>query len=842
MKMRRIFLRSLLLAALTLTLVYVYVQVGLLPGELKNFVVQKTEELTGEKVIFDKVLYVPFRGLSFSNFKIVNAASRVVLFSAKTVALDVKVIPFLKEKKLIVRNVFLDSPLFDWSLKNRREPRAKPAPPPKTKISGQITVPVVPDNDEPKLGGLDSGPDIFLPENVYLEQFEIVSGRVFIREAPEKSVTEWITGINVKMGFQKPPVIHITGSFDLGQKLYARTRFEGTWDLKKARYDFYLGSHAQKIPDWLLGYQQKNPLILQKGSLDLKIHLANAPSTEKIALFHAKVNLNKAFLSAQQTEISGNLNFKVQGAFDFERRTLGRYEGSLGLDRLRVANIPGGMPNLEDLNGVIAFKPDLLKTESLMGACQQIVFEARGSLTSFSNPVFEGTVRTRSTLSELLSVLPKNLTREPLKGWRLDGLCQTTTSVKSSFKKGAAVLWNSFITLRDGTAKNSDKKIDVADISSEISLNPQGIRLAKTRLFAFKKIYFLDGFIPAHAGQSADFSVRSQDLSLWLSYAWAQDLLDIKNAKIAYPGIRGNLSGKVSDFKKPFLNLKGNFQADLQKLTPLAVPKAPALKDLDLKGSLDGRFILKGSWDAPLDWDLKLDGKSDSLSVKKFRLDDFEAQIRMKNRILNIPYLHTHPYHGSGGFRSSFDLSKPDVPFDGRLYFNDLDLALVASDLDLKQKGLAGKTTFAAVLKGHLKSQSSFHGDGHINIRKGHLWKTDLFKDMGRLPLVTVIGLDEVDFRALNANFKIRNKKITTQNLTLDSDTVHLIFKGSVGFDQTLDLIMWIRYSNDVIRGAFDTGGIVPFIIEKAEQFISQYKISGTLKAPKNEKILVPQL
>ncbi len=841
MKIRRVVLRSLLFCALLLTLLYAYIQIGFLPGRLKSFVIQKTEQLTGEKVVFDKALYLPFRGLSFFNFKIVDTLDGSVLFSAKTVALDVRVFTFLKEKKLVVRNVFLEAPFYDWSLKNNRRRRTETVvPPPKTKISGQINVPFIPENDEPKLEDLGGGPDIFLPENVYLEQFEIVNGRVIVRESPQSPVAEEITHIDLKMAFRKPPIIHFTGSFDLGQKTYAQFQILGAWDLNKANYDFNLRSQSRNIPAWLLRYQQNHPLILKKGLLDLQIHLANAPSTEKRALFHAKAALSQASLSAGQTNISGGMNLNSLGEFDFEHRKISRYEGSLELDSVNLANLSKEVPLVEDLNGVLTFKPDSLKTESISGVCQKLIFNARGSFSHFSEPVFEATFRTKSIIGDLLSAVPQNLTRALMKDWDLEGFCETVTSAKGSFKEPAAIRWSSFLKVRDCTLKNIVKKIDLTEISSDLSVNPEGVRFKNTRLTAFKKNYFLEGTLPALAGQSAYISIRSQDLGLMASYTRNKDLFEIQNAKFSYPGIRGEFHGKSLGFEKPFLDFKGNFEADLERMVFLAAPKAPALKNSGLKGSLAARFILKGVWDDPLNWDLELDGKSETLWVKKMRLDDFETQIRMKNKKLNIPYLHARPYRGSGGFRSSFDLAKPDIPFDGKLYFNDLDLELLSKDLDLKQKDLAGKATFTATLRGHLKSKDSFSGYGRVNIHEGQLWKTDLFKDMGRLPLVTVIGLDEVNFRDLNADFTIHRKKISTQNLTLDSDTVHLLFKGSVGFDQSLDLVMWVRYSNDVMRGAFDTGGIVPFVVEKAQAMISQYRVTGTFKEPKNEKILTP--
>jgi hypothetical protein len=42
------------------------------------------------------------------------------------------------------------------------------------------------------------------------------------------------------------------------------------------------------------------------------------------------------------------------------------------------------------------------------------------------------------------------------------------------------------------------------------------------------------------------------------------------------------------------------------------------------------------------------------------------------------------------------------------------------------------------------------------------------------------------------------------------------------------------------MEGAFQTGGLVPFVVQEAADFISQYRISGTLKDPKYEKASMP--
>src|SRR3989338_10270127 len=98
---------------------------------------------------------------------------------------------------------------------------------------------------------------------------------------------------------------------------------------------------------------------------------------------------------------------------------------------------------------------------------------------------------------------------------------------------------------------------------------------------------------------------------------------------------------------------------DLGRITPLLSRFSSALKDAGLQGIAAGNFLLSGNWNKPLDWDFQMDAHGNPVLVKnRIRLDQFEIQIRLKNRILNIPYLHATPYQGTFGAQAFFNLSK----------------------------------------------------------------------------------------------------------------------------------------------------------------------------------------
>lgn len=835
MKSKRRFSKQLLVALAVLSsLTLAYLHFGLLPGRLKIYAIREIERLTSFKVDFDKFLVLPFRGLSFHRLRIMKKDGDL-LFTAKQMSLDVKMIPFLREKKIIVANVYLDNPVYDFLLEPER---SAPPPPPKTKISGQIAVPVIPEGKKIDITSIEEGPNAFLPENVYLEQIEIVNGRVTIRKNSQGPPLEIISSIGLRMGFQKPPKLAFDGSLKLGEKPYASIALKGAWNLDKAEYEFYLDTQSEFIPSWLVQYQKNSFLILQSGGFALKTHLLS--KTEEKAAFHSKAHLKNARLLLNKSEYEGEMGMDVAGVFNFETKHFERYKGSLELVRVNISNLSKTIPYLENISGHIGFEPDLLTLDTIKGRYQKVVFDAEGSIRSFKDLLVSVTIRANSSIQEALALFPEEQ-KKMLAPYDIQGICHAVTTVAGSLRKPNELVTEYKLLIEKGSVKNLEKKMEVGDLSAEIFANDAGFQIKNSRFLFLKKNYLLDAFIPKKPGAQGTLTLVSDELRLKAVYFFNHNKILIDRAEAAYFGIAAVAKGSLTDLNNPHLDIQGDVEIDLAESTAHFAAQVPALKNAGLGGRLKGIFTLNGFWNDPLNWDVKMDGRGAPVFMKKkIRVDNLEIQARLKNKILNIPYLHAILYGGTWGANLFFDLGRPGTYFDGKVFGNNINLALLAKDLELKQKELRGQLTFQTKMNGFLKSQETYRGSGAADIRNGYLWKTDLFKQMGSLPFVKVIGMDDIVFTDLSSTFQIHDKKVWTDNLNLASSGVNLSLKGTIGFDQSLDLLMNIRYSPDILRGAQDVGGFVPVVIQEAEEFISQYKIKGTLGQPKYEKVPLP--
>ncbi len=707
-----------------------------------------------------------------------------------------------------------------------------------TKLSGQIPVPVVSNKQSVALTDLASGPEAFLPENVYLQRINISNGRVLIREKKDAPPLEELRSIELHMNFHRPPVVAIEGSLELGSDPYATLRLDGQWNLDKAAYEFKLTARSIKVPGWLKAYQRKNFLVLDRAALVMDAALKS--TQEDKAVFHAKVNLLDALILLNQTQYLGQMNLDAHGLFNFSSKTFDHYSGRLDFVHVDIHRLSKEIDRLDNINGSFFFEPEKLKIHKVSGVYQNVPFEADGFIESYRDLLVKLTVKVNSTIGQMLTLVPGQ-TLLSVKNFELEGLCQAITSVEGSLRAPGELRKEYKLAVSNGVIRSKDKKILVSGLTADILANDRGVLIRNCKFFQNQQPITLNAFLPKDTDSLGSLEIISSALRFTSPFRLQDNALLLKGASFVYEGLSARFDGTLTDLTNPLLHIQGTMDLNLEKIAPLAQEGAARLKDLKLRGWLTGLFTYTGAWNNPIAGEFKMDGRGDPVFVKQnFRLGALEYQLRLNQKLLKIPYLRSTVYGGTLTADATLDLSRKEVPFDSRISLTQLKINELARDLDLKPKDLAGVANLRLSLGGVLNRPETFTGNGALDIREGRLWQTDLFKQMGQLPFVKVEGLDVVVFHDLAATFTIHDQKLWTRDLSVFSETVDLSLDGSIGFDQTLDMSMGIRFSNDIIRGAYETGGLVPLVVTEAEDFISQYKITGTLKQPKYEKMGLP--
>ncbi len=824
------FLAFSFVAALGLT----YVQIGLFPGQLREKAILELKRITHQDIHFDKAVYLPFSGLNLQGVRWYKEDGSL-LFSAKRVAVNVKLIPFFQQKKIIIDHFVLDTPVYDLVIAQpkKAEPEA-----PKTAISGQISVPIISNQPNYKLEDIATGPDTFLPENVYLEQIEIINGVVRISPTKTSPVAETLRSINIRMGFHKPPVIRFDGNVSLGQDSYANVSLTGNWDLKKGNYTFNLKTHSKKVPEWLRAYQKNNFIQLQKGRLYLETQVWSGQHS--LLLFHTHADLKEAEISTSPSFYQGHMKLEAEGVFDPILRKFEQYKGSLSMARVNAFKLSQQIDKIEDLNGEIRFEKDLLTVRSLRGEYKNIAFEAVGHVRSFKELLVNGEIRSALTMDQVRALIPKD-TLDKIKDLKIEGQCQTLTQLTGSLKKGARVETQHKIRLSEGAVTSEPKNIRLKQVSGDFFMDPSGLRIQDLNFMLGAEAVQINGSIPKNTPPSGTIKARSQRLRFFSDFKVLGSDIHLSNATLRMAGASLAFRGQVIDWQKPHLNLQGQALIDLRRSLAWAAQTYPDLKRTAVDGTLEGAFTFNGSVDNWLAANIQMDASSKSVVFnQKFKLRSVQLQLRMAQKILNIPYFHADFYGGPMGSSWAFDLSKSPTPFVAKLFVNQVNLKELAKDLPGSQSKLSGTLLLNTEVSGILQNRPSWRGRGTLSITNGFIFQTDKFKAMGKLPLVRVEGLDWVTFHELTSEFTLENEKIHAPRLSLLGDSVNLSLEGDIHLNGDLDMLMDINYSEDVFRGAQATGGLANFMVNEAGRFISQHRVRGNLKAPVFEKNILP--
>lgn len=824
--------RKLFFLAFLVIFIALYLEVGLTPGALRLETIRKIENYSHKRINFSKAIYIPFYGLSLYDFRLGDYKGNLI-FSSRKLTLNIEALEFIKSKKIVLSNVHIDGPVYDLVLDQMNKP-PKETLPVRTRMSGQIEIPAIQANKRPDVTDIDLGPNAFLPDNVYLEQIQIHNGLVNIRKSIGSPLIEKMTSINLRLGFQKPPKLNLEGSFDLGEKTYSSVELKGLWDLDTANYLFNLDWRSKKVPDWLLDYQNGRFLILKQGRFHLMTSLKSVQ--EDRALFRAKAVLGDSIISVKSTDYLGPMEMDAVGQFNFTEKRFESYRGNLKLKEIDIQNLTPAIPLLKKIKGEVEFRPDHLGLKRIEGFYQNLNFTADGNIDSFKELFVDIAIRTETNLQAILSILPaKN--RQWFKDFKISGDCKALSRVKGALKDSPKIKLTHYLILQNGDIRSANEKLHLENVSAEINAGDNGLSIKNAQFTSQRKEYRAALFIPKDLKTKGDLKLINKDFTLQSKYRWLQDQIEFQNAELKTTAGTALFQGFIRELKNPYLNLQGTLRLNLVPATAFYAKQFPFLKSLEAVGELAGPFNLQGYWENPLAWTFNLDASSDPLFIKKsIRLDDFKMQIRMAEKLISIPYMHAFLYGGNAGASLTLDLREPNSPSFGiKLYANQVDVNALTRAIDPK-KNLSGTGSLQLSLKGLLKSTASIQGSGSVDVQNGMLWKTDRFKAMGQLPLVKVEGLNEVIFTSLTSTFDVRQKRIWTKDLILKSEPVDLLLSGSFGFDQTLDLVMNIQFSSQVIEGAFDAGGIAPFVVQQAGKFISKYKIYGTFARPLTDK------
>jgi hypothetical protein len=332
-------------------------------------------------------------------------------------------------------------------------------------------------------------------------------------------------------------------------------------------------------------------------------------------------------------------------------------------------------------------------------------------------------------------------------------------------------------------------------------------------------------------------TLNSDALSADLGFALNQNVFQISKLKGKYYNSRFDLIGDVTGFLNPLLNLYGNLTLDIRDSKKIYPKLAEFFDKYDPKGILSANVFVNGPAKQPKNLELGIKASSDKIIIKEFSADNLRLDLRMKDRIIQLPSSSAGFYGGTLSCQGALNLENDKSEYAFELDTLDIDLSRLIKDTELENKNITGMFNSKLVLQGQLDRPESVTGDGWIRIRDGYLWEAPFLIELSEV--LYLANVDKVAFKEAFGTFTIKDKQVSTQDLTFYSELIRLVMKGYVDFDQRLSFDLIINFSEGLAqRNELTRLGYL--LVTNDGEYIGEIKIKGTIKEHRFVKKLFP--
>lgn len=255
------------------------------------------------------------------------------------------------------------------------------------------------------------------------------------------------------------------------------------------------------------------------------------------------------------------------------------------------------------------------------------------------------------------------------------------------------------------------------------------------------------------------------------------------------------------------------------------------------KVAVRGTIPLHG--DVPADLHFRVDGGP--FHWMNFNVDHVSGGVDWVGQHLNINDIKAAFYGGTLTGTAKFDFNPAEgADFSFDTIVTDSNLHALAADLFAPTNHLEGH------LSGHLNItqanshnwRTSWFGRGQMDLRDGLIWEYPMFGIFSKVLDDISPGLGQSRASEASATFVITNSVIRTDNLEIRSPVLRMLYRGTVGFDGSVDAVVEAR----LLRDFWLVGPILSAALSPLTK-IFEYTVTGSLSHPKSEpRFLLPAL
>lgn len=515
---------------------------------------------------------------------------------------------------------------------------------------------------------------------------------------------------------------------------------------------------------------------------------------------------------------------------------------------LREGTLDGPAPvgTITDLTGTGHIDNDRLEIASLTGRALGSPWMLEGTLAPLKAPSVEFLLSTTADTAPLAVLIPA--LKEP---WRIAGPAEVRAVGRGPLSPRPVLDWLVRVEPTDVTLTGPHLPSPVTQIAGRLRYDVLERHLVIDRLHGQMDT------VPVNAAGDIVFRPEPSRVTLMLgdtgslraAFRIEPTRLMIDDGVLSLPQSRLRLGGFIATNAARPSTLHVNGVIELSELTHLPLKPLPALEPWEMTGAATVTAKFRG----PLaDWAsgaMQARVTADRLSVRNVSVEQLTCDIEQADGILRLGV----PSALVAGGKFLGVLSLEPAPSGTRYTVQSdvvqLQLASLTRTIPAwKSRPVTGMASAHVAMTGFWQDRSSWRGEGWLNAEGEQLGEIPLLNKVFR-GLFGILGdrlgleslrraqITQASLRWQLAQARFHSDDVRLGGLAGDQP-VAIYAHGSVGLDQTLDLVVEPELSEGIVLEAPTTSTLARTVLkaagglERLRQLVGRHRLTGTLKEP----------
>ncbi len=491
---------------------------------------------------------------------------------------------------------------------------------------------------------------------------------------------------------------------------------------------------------------------------------------------------------------------------------------------------------LENIKAKIDIKDSWANLESFEGLWQGDLINATGKsvfgplqIGSEGPPSILDVYSDKLNIQNLIPFLPKEvaIAIEKISGFSaFKAHLELSQNEKSPIKN-----FNTNLDLKDVTLKLKDFPKEISALNGKLSLDNDNLQWNNINFNIDTNNFNTAGSLENLQEPKLKFDVSNEIFNAKVQAFLEKDELNLESLNIKSSDSSLIANGKVNFVKEksPQINLNLEINLLAENLINWFTSKQDLLKQLSLEGVIKIKASILGPAFSLAECDLNIDGESKLLKISGLNLNNLALKYSQRDNTVDNLSLSFDGYGGAGSLSGGGRISQSDLNMEVVANLDNIDIAKLKKDTPLKDNEISGLFSAKANLNFKKAVLETLRGEGEIKIKDGTIWDFRPFKGLAEFLILPEFS--HIVFNQGSATFKIDDKRLHSEDLSLISPQMTLSAIGSLGFDGTLDFDATCTFDEKYLLHSADLRRLITSIFTQLQENIS-LKISGTIKKP----------